>query len=84
MRLSLLENGHRWPQKLKLSLIGLLGGYEGRRPPDVLKLLNYRPEYFGTPFNDLLHDVMRGPSDWSTGERELFAAYTSSLNRCMF
>jgi hypothetical protein len=25
-----------------------------------------------------------GPSDWSPGERELFAAFTSLLNQCPF
>ena len=28
--------------------------------------------------------VMRGPSDWSAGERELFAGFTSLLNQCPF
>ena len=28
--------------------------------------------------------VMRGPSDWSPGERELFAAFTSLLHECHF
>ena len=28
--------------------------------------------------------AMRGPSDWSAGERELFAAFTSLLNQCPF
>jgi len=28
--------------------------------------------------------VMRGPSPWSVGERELFAAVTSRLNQCVF
>jgi AhpD family alkylhydroperoxidase len=27
---------------------------------------------------------MRGPSEWSAGERELFAAFTSQLNQCPF
>jgi hypothetical protein len=27
---------------------------------------------------------MRGPSEWTVGERELFAAYTSYLNRCPY
>jgi hypothetical protein len=56
-------------------------------PPDalgVIKTLLYRPELFGGPFSDELHRVMRGPSDWSPGERELFAAYTSHLNQCLF
>ena len=28
--------------------------------------------------------VMRGPSEWSIGERELFAAFVSRLNQCDF
>jgi hypothetical protein len=27
---------------------------------------------------------MRGPSDWSVGEREFFAAFVSARNRCVF
>jgi uncharacterized peroxidase-related enzyme len=32
----------------------------------------------------LLHPLMRGPSEWTAGERELLAAYTSYLNQCPF
>jgi hypothetical protein len=56
-------------------------------PPEalgVIKTLLYRPEAFGGPFSDYLHVVMRGPSDWSPGERELFAGFASSLNQCLF
>ena len=55
-----------------------------QRPLGVLKTLNYRPELFGRPFSDALDVAMRGPSDWSAGERELFAAFTSRLNQCLF
>jgi len=27
---------------------------------------------------------MRGPSEWTVGERELFAAFVSRLNQCVF
>jgi hypothetical protein len=54
------------------------------RPLGVLKTLNYRPELFGRPFSDALDVAMRGPSDWSPAERELFAAFVSSLNQCPF
>jgi hypothetical protein len=51
---------------------------------DVLKVMMHRPEFFGAPYRVLLHDVMRGPSTWTAGERELFAAFTSRLNQCPF
>ena len=54
------------------------------RPLGVLKTLNYRPELFGRPFSAALDLAMRGPSDWSAAERELFAAFVSSLNQCPF
>ncbi len=50
----------------------------------MVKTLLYRPELFGTPFSEALDHVMRGPSDWSPGERELFAGFTSLLNQCPF
>jgi hypothetical protein len=51
---------------------------------DVRCMLSYRPELFGLPFSEALQDVMRGPSDWTVAERELFAAFVSSLNQCVF
>ena len=57
---------------------------EVERPLGVLKTLNYRPELFGRPFSEALEVAMRGPSEWSTVERELFAAFVSSLNQCPF
>ena len=52
--------------------------------PDVVKTLMYRPELFGEPFSEYLDEIMRGPSEWSPGERELFAGFTSLLNQCPF
>jgi hypothetical protein len=57
---------------------------EVERPLGVLKTLNYRPELFGRPFSAALDVAMRGPSDWSAAERELFAGFVSSLNQCPF
>jgi hypothetical protein len=54
------------------------------RPLGVLKTINYRPDLFGRPFSAALDAAMRGPSDWSPAERELFAAFVSSLNQCPF
>jgi hypothetical protein len=50
----------------------------------VLKTILYRPEFFGRPISELTQRVMRGPSEWSVGERELFAAFVSRLNQCHF
>ena len=54
------------------------------RPLGVLKTLHYRPELFGERYSNVLDLAMRGPSVWSDGERELFAAFVSSLNQCPF
>ena len=50
----------------------------------MIKTLYYRSDRFGRPFSDVLDDAMRGPSPWTPGERELFAAFTSLLNQCPF
>jgi hypothetical protein len=57
---------------------------QGREPSGVIKTLLYRPEAFGRPFSSELDRVMRGPSEWSPGERELFAGFTSLVNQCPF
>ncbi|HEV2671770.1 MAG TPA: hypothetical protein VGU74_11795 [Gemmatimonadales bacterium] len=81
MRLPRVEHRHRLKEKLKLGLIRLVSG---RRVPDVVKTIMYRPELWGKPMCDWTQAVLRGPSDWSVGERELFAAFTSKLNQCVF
>lgn len=81
MRVRRVEHGHRLKQKLILGLIRLVSR---RRVPDVVKTLMYRPEFFGAAHCAWTQAVMRGPSEWSVGERELFAAFTSKLNQCVF
>ena len=81
MRLKRVERGHRLRQKLTLGMIRLM---TGRRASDILRTLFYQPKLFGKPFSACLQPVMRGPSEWSVGERELFAAFTSRLNQCVF
>jgi len=51
---------------------------------DVVRTMRYRSELFGRPFSVALQQIMRGPSDWSPGERELFAAFVSAQNQCPF
>jgi hypothetical protein len=52
--------------------------------PGVVRTLRYRKEFFGRPFSQLTQRVMRGDSPWSVGEREMFAAFVSRLNQCVF
>ena len=81
MRLAVVDQGHAPREAAVLDQIRERSGAE---PLGVVKTLMYRPEIFGRPFSEALDAVMRGPSDWSAGERELFAAFTSLLNQCPF
>jgi uncharacterized peroxidase-related enzyme len=57
----------------------------GRTEPDpVAKLCLYRPGLFGRPWIDLAAQLMRGPSEWTAGEREVLAVFVSQLNDCPF
>lgn len=51
---------------------------------DISLALRYRPELFGAPASAYFQEVMKGPSDWSEAERELFAAFVSAQNQCPF
>jgi hypothetical protein len=81
MRLQVVDSGHAPADAAVLEQIRAARGIE---PVGVLKTLYYRPELFGRPFSAALQEAMRGPSNWSAGERELFAAFVSSLNQCPF
>jgi hypothetical protein len=81
MRLGVVESEHDPHEAAVLDMIRSASGHE---PVDVVKTLHYRPEIFGRPFSNALDVAMRGESDWSPAERELFAAYVSSLNQCPF
>jgi hypothetical protein len=83
MRLPKVATGQRLPQKALLRMIRLMSR-DPAAPPDIVKTVLYRPEFFGRPYSDLIHALLRGPSEWSAGERELFAAFTSHLNACRF
>ncbi len=81
MRLAVVDHGHAPDEAAVLAMIRERSGAE---PLGVVKTLLYRPELFGRPFSAALDLAMRGPSDWSTAERELFAGFVSSLNQCPF
>lgn len=81
MRLAILDSGHTFGKK---ALFVMIRAFSGHRAPDVVKTLMYRPEHFGAPMSAVFQHVMRGPSEWSIGERELMAAYVSKTNECEF
>ena len=81
MRLSVVDQGHA---PAEAELLELIRERSGQEPLGVVKTLLYRPDLFGRPFSEALDRAMRGPSEWSPGERELFAAFTSLLNQCPF
>ena len=79
MRLAILDRGHRLRTKALLAMIRLVS----RQPVvDAVKLALYRPDFYGG--GDLTHEAMRGPSDWSIGDRELMAAFVSKVNESQF
>lgn len=55
----------------------------GNDTPGILSLFEYRPET-AKPLCDLAEVLLRGPSSLTRGERELIAAYVSTLNDCDF
>lgn len=51
--------------------------------PGILGPMAFRPQT-AKPLNELAEALLRGPSPLARGERELIAAYVSSLNHCVF
>jgi hypothetical protein len=81
MRLKNVERGQGLPQRLLFGIIRVASGY---RAPDVVRTLMYRKSWFGAHMGRLTQAVMRGSSEWTIGERELFAAFVSRINQCPF
>jgi uncharacterized peroxidase-related enzyme len=80
MRLASYERGTRRIQRVFLRVTRALGA----ELDDVGKAALRRPAFFGRPFLDFAHSLLRRPSAWSVGERELFAAVVSRENGCQF
>ena len=81
MRLANVERGDRLSARLFYRFMQAVSGF---RAPDVVRTLRYHRHMFGGPHSAHTHAVMRGPSEWSVGERELFAAFVSRKNQCHF
>jgi hypothetical protein len=80
MRIAVAERGH-FSSRLLYAMIKVMSGF---RAPDVVRTIRYRPRFFGAAQQAHTEAAMRGPSAWSVGERELFAAFVSRLNHCHF
>jgi uncharacterized peroxidase-related enzyme len=81
VRLSILDRGHSLGTKLLFAFIRAVS----RQPtPEPLKLIAYRPDFFGGRMKAVTHEAMRGPSKWTVGDRELMAAFVSKVNECEY
>ena len=80
MRLNKVHAGHAFRDKAMLAMMRLVMGHA----PGVVRTILYRKAFFGRPFSELTQQVMRGPSEWTVGERETFAAVVSRFNQCVF
>ena len=65
-------------------MLEILNGDSAAEPLGVVKTLHVPAGRLRRRFSDELDVVMRGPSEWSAGERELFAGFASHLNQCPF
>lgn len=81
MRLSEVEQGDTWRSRGLIKMISLLSG---TRLPDAARVALYHKAFVGPAFGAWTQEVMRGPSDWSVGERELMAAMVARWNSCTF
>ena len=57
---------------------------KGHFPKEMGKVRFYRPEFFGRHFKAAVSHALNGPSEWTSGERQLFAAFVSGENRCRY
>lgn len=81
MRLRVLDDGHGFGTKALFAFIRMIS----RQPVlDVIKLVKYRPDFYGQPMGAVTQEAMRGPSAWSVGDRELMAALVSKTNQSEF
>lgn len=81
MRLRILDTGHNFGTKALFVLIRMVS----RQPVlDVVKLVSYRPDFYGKPMSKVTQEAMRGTSAWSVGDRELMAAFVARTNQCEF
>jgi AhpD family alkylhydroperoxidase len=81
VRLKILDNGHGLASKALFAFIRMVS----HQPVlDVVRLVSYRSDFYGKPMSRIVHEAMRGSSQWSIGDRELMAAFVAKAIRCDF
>ena len=81
MRPRILDNGHSLSTKALFALIRTMS----RQPVlDVVRLVNYRADFYGKPMGRVAQEAMRGPSSWTVGDRELMAAFIAKTSQSPF
>lgn len=81
MRLKTLAKRLPLKDRLLVTMARLL---MGGRDPGILITIRHRPAFFGPAQMAAVQRALRGPSQWSPGQRELFAAFVSRQNQCPF
>jgi uncharacterized peroxidase-related enzyme len=81
VRPDILNRGYGPGTRLLFAAIRLFSGHP---VPDAARLVFYRPDFYGARAKEFTHEAMRGPSAWSVGDRELMAAYVSTVNNSAF
>jgi uncharacterized peroxidase-related enzyme len=81
MRLKIFTSEQKLPQRVRIWLKALL---RGKPVTDLNRFFLHRPEFFGKHYFEWFYQVMSGESDWTPGEKELFATLVSTLNQCSF
>lgn len=79
MRLPLRQN-LSFLQRLILRLVIRSSGFE----PGPVTVCSYRKKFVGARFTRALQAAMTEAKHWQRQETELFAAFVSNLNACVF
>ncbi|MDQ1531012.1 MAG: hypothetical protein QOE37_1117 [Microbacteriaceae bacterium] len=79
IRLKVIRRGRGLRARVMGLLLPLVSGGSA---PGFVKVLVFRPRFFGAPIGRYGDAVLRGPGLWAIGERELFGAAVSATNAC--
>src|SRR5262249_8968108 len=75
-----LQSGLRPLQKVMARVMKLVAA---RMPPPVL-VVSYRTDPFAKQISACFQEALPHCTEWSIGEAELFAAFVSNVNNCVY